>query len=183
MKKIILTLALVCVTAFAFGQNKLLRPRIEIAEVETEIDGAFTTEMEVFYMNDENPRMYYLSLGHLGIGTDLIQLQFDPVYELFIPLGGTLEEAIAKMQEIKNFYKAPRQSTMELEGSFAVAYPTSETIPVKATRRQFITKVMEFSLPTTADVALVRATHIGKNDFASLLGSLKIYKKLHPKEK
>ena len=98
MKKVILTLALVCVTVLAFGQNKILRPRIEIAEVETEIDEAFTTELEVFYMNDENPRMYYLSLGHLGIGTDIIQLQFDPVYELFIPLGGTLEEAIAKMQ-------------------------------------------------------------------------------------
>ena len=40
MKKIILTLALVCVTAFAFGQNKLLRPRIEIAEVESEASGA-----------------------------------------------------------------------------------------------------------------------------------------------
>lgn len=183
MKKIILTLALVCVTVLAFGQNKILRPRIELAEVESEIDEAFTTELEVFYMNDENPRMYYLSLGHLGIGTDIIQLQFDPVYELFIPLGGTLEEAIAKMQEIKDFYKAPRQSTMELEGSFAVAYPTKEMIPVKVTRRQFITKVMEFSLPTTADVTLVRATHIGKNDFGSLLGSLKLYKKLHPKEK
>ena len=54
---------------------------------------------------------------------------------------------------------------------------------LKVTRRQFITKVMEFSLPTTADVTLVRATHIGKNDFGSLLGSLKLYKKLHPKEK
>jgi hypothetical protein len=32
-------------------------------------------------------------------------------------------------------------------------------------------------------VTLVRATHIGKNDFGSLLGSLKLYKKLHPKEK
>ena len=124
MKKIILTIALVCLAVLSFGQNKVLRPRIEIVEVETEIDEAFTTELEVFYMNDENPRMYYLSLGHLGIGTDIIQLQFDPVYELFIPLGGTLEEAIAKMQEIKNFYKAPRKSTMELEGSFAVAYPT-----------------------------------------------------------
>ena len=126
MKKIILTIALVCLAVLSFGQNKVLRPRIEIVEVETEIDEAFTTELEVFYMNDENPRMYYLSLGHLGIGTDIIQLQFDPVYELFIPLGGTLEEAIAKMQEIKNFYKAPRKSTMELEGSFAVAYPTKE---------------------------------------------------------
>lgn len=183
MKRILLSLALVCVTVLSFGQNKVLRPRIEIAEMETEIDGAFTTEMEVFYMNDENPRMYYLSLGHLGIGTDIIQLQFDPVFELFIPLGGTLEEAIAKMQELKNFYKAPRQSTMELDGCFAVAYPNSEIIPVKVTRRQFITKVLEFSHPVSGDVTLVRATHIGKNDFGSLLGSLKLYKKLHPKEK
>ena len=184
MRKIILNLALVCVTVLSFGQNKsILRPRIEIADVETEIDGSFTTELEVFYMNDENPRVYYLSLGHLGVGTDIIQIQFDPVYELFIPLGGTLEEAIAKMQEIKDFYKAPKKSTMELEGCFAIAYPTSEIIPVKVTRRQLITKVMEFSLPVTTDQALVRATHIGKSDFGSLLGSLKLYRKLHPKEK
>lgn len=184
MKKIILTIALVCVTVFAFGQkSSILRPRIEIAEVDTEIDGAFSTELEVFYMNDENPRVYYLSLGHLGVGTDIIQVQFDPVYELFIPLGGSLEEAIAKMQEIKDFYKAPRKSTMELEGCFAIAYPTSEIIPVKVTRRQLISKVMEFSLPVTTDQTLVRATHIGKSDFGSLLSSLKFYKKLHPKEK
>ena len=163
MKKVLLSLALVCVTVLSFGQNNsILRPRIELVEVETEIDEAFTTELEVFYMNDENPRMYYLSLGHLGVGTD---------------------EAIAKMQEIKDFYKAPRKSTMELNGCFAVAYPNNEIIPVKVTRRQFVTKVLEFSLPTEGTQPLVRATHIGKNDFGSLLSSLKLYKKLHPKEK
>ena len=72
---------------------------------------------------------------------------------------------------------------MELEGCFAIAYPTSEIIPVKVTRRQLISKVMEFSLPVTTDQTLVRATHIGKSDFGSLLSSLKFYKKLHPKEK
>ncbi len=62
-----------CVTVLSFGQNNsILRPRIELVEVETEIDEAFTTELEVFYMNDENPRMYYLSLGHIGVGTDII---------------------------------------------------------------------------------------------------------------
>ena len=184
MKKVLLSLALVCVTVLSFGQNNsILRPRIELVEVETEIDEAFTTELEVFYMNDENPRMYYLSLGHLGVGTDIIQVQFDPVFELFIPLGGTLDEAIAKMQEIKDFYKAPRKSTMELNSCFAVAYPNNEIIPVKVTRRQFVTKVLEFSLPTEGTQPLVRATHIGKNDFGSLLSSLKLYKKLHPKEK
>lgn len=184
MKRIITTVALACVALLAFGQKQsIIRPRIELVEVETEIDEAFTTELEVFYMNDENPRMYYLSLGHLGVGTDIIQVQFDPVFELFIPLGGTLDEAIAKMQEIKDFYKAPRKSTMELNGCFAVAYPNNEIIPVKVTRRQFVTKVLEFSLPTEGTQPLVRATHIGKNDFGSLLSSLKLYKKLHPKEK
>lgn len=184
MKKIILSIALVCVAVLSFGQNNsILRPRIEIVELETEIDEAFSTEMEVFYMNDENPRMYYLSLGNLGIGGDIIQIQFDPVFELFIPLGGTLEEAVAKMEEIKAFYKMPRKSTMEIDGCFSVAYPSNEIIPIKVTRRQFVSKVLEFSIPASGVENLVRATHIGKNDFGSLLTSLKVYRKLHPKEK
>ena len=64
MKKIITILIFVCVSAFAFAQSSsILRPRIEIAEVSTE--DINTVNLEVFYMNDENPRTYYLSLGHL----------------------------------------------------------------------------------------------------------------------
>lgn len=183
MKRIITTIILACMGVLAFGQqSSILRQRMEIAELETEILGTLDTQLEVFYMNDENPRMYYLSLGNLGFGTDLIQIEFDPIFELFIPLGNTLTEAIAKMEEIKAFYKQPRRSTMELTGCFAALYPNANMVTVTATRRQVLSsKLVEFSLPT-GDERFVRATYISKSDFSSLLGSLKIYKKLHPKE-
>lgn len=31
---------------------------------------------------------YYLSVGHLGIGGDILQINFDRIFELFLPLGG-----------------------------------------------------------------------------------------------
>ena len=184
MKKFFSILILTCFAVFAFAQNSsLLRPRMEIAEVEVEVSEDIATELEVFYMNDETPRTYYLSLGHLGIGGDIVQIDFDPLFELFIPLGGTLEESIAKMQEISEFYKMPKLSTMELSGCFAVAYPNAELIPVQVTRRQLIlTRLLEFSIPVPGNVDLVRATHISKGDFVSLLNALKFYRKLHPGE-
>ena len=176
-------LAVACIATIAFAQNtSILRPRMEIAEVETEVADMVDTQLEVFYMNDESPRMYYLSLGNLGVGTDIVQIDFDPVFELFIPLGGTLEEAVAKMEEIKGFYALPKLSTAELSGSFALAYPNDNVVTVTVTRRQLIlTKLLEFSIPTGSE-GIVRATHISKSDFSSLLSSVKLYRKLHPNE-
>ena len=50
MKRFFLTLALVFVAIAGFSQNKLLRPRLEIATLEndTAVDAI---EIEVFYMN------------------------------------------------------------------------------------------------------------------------------------
>ena len=113
MKRLLITIALAFVAVAAFSQNKLLRPRIEIAQLENDVT-IDAIEMEVFYMNDEDPRMYYLSLGHIGIGTDIVQVDFDPLFELFVPLGGTIKEAIAKMEEIKTWFKEDRLSEREL---------------------------------------------------------------------
>lgn len=185
MNKILTTIALVCAAVCSFAQNpSIVRPRIEVAEVETGVEETVSSRLEVFYMNDEDPRMYYLSLGNLGIGNDLVQIDFDPVYELFIPLGGTLEEAIAKMEEIKAFYKEPRQATMEITGCFAALYPNDKLTTVKVTRRQLLTSsILEFSIPNPDNDTLIRATHIAKSEFGGLLSTLKIFRKLHPKEK
>ena len=181
MKRFFLTLALVFVAIAGFSQNKLLRPRLEIATLEndTAIDAI---EIEVFYMNDEDPRMYYLSLGHLGVGTDIVQIDFDPVFELFVPLGGTLQEAIAKMEEIKTWFKEDRLTEKELTGYFSLAYPSGDPVTIKVTSRRLLaSKILEFCLPTGAE-GIVRATHISKTEFGSLLSSVKIYKKIHPKQ-
>ena len=116
MKKTILLIVLAFIGIGAFAQkSSLLRQRMEIVELESETSNV---NLQVFYMNDENPRVYYLSLGNLGVGIDLVQIDFDPVFELFIPLGGTLEEAIAKMEEIlRNF-----------PDTFAIVTPVNETL-------------------------------------------------------
>lgn len=178
MKRLFVTILLAAAATVAFAQNPILRQRMEIAQVETE---ETATELEVFYMDDESPRVYYLSLGHLGIGTDIIQVQFDPVYELFIPLGNTLDESIDKMKDIQAWFKQPRQWSTEIGGSFAALYPGSDPVNVTVTSRRLLgTKILEFSLPSDE---LVRATHITKSDLTSMLNTLKIYRKLHPKEK
>lgn len=153
--------------------------RIELAVVETEMGGIETAQLEVFKMLDSGT--YWLSVGHLGVGTDLVQLQFDPVYELFIPLGNSLEEALAKMKELKAFYKKPRLSTMEVQGCLAALYPGEEFETVTITSRRLLaSKILSFSVQRDD---FVRATYIRKSDFGSLLFSLKAYKALHPKEK
>lgn len=153
--------------------------RMELATLETELGGYETAELEVFQMRDSGT--YWLSVGHLGIGTDLLQLQFDPVFELFIPLGNTLEEALAKMKEFQAFYKKPRLSTMEVEGTLAAMYPGEKFEPVTITSRRLVgTKILSFSVKRDD---LVRATYISKADFNSLVFSLKAYKAIHPNEK
>lgn len=185
MKRFFATLSLLtCLAAFSFAQNASpLRPRMEIADYEVEGDATIENKLEVFYLADESPRMYYLSVGNLGVGTDIVQINFDPIFELFIPLGETLDEAVAKMEEIKDFYNQPKLATMELEGSFALAYPdNANPASITVTRRQLIfTKILEFSLPAGSE-GLVRATHIPRSDFNGLLSTLKFYRRLHPDE-
>ena len=174
----ILVLAAVCTAASAQVLQKASQ-RLELATLETELGGYETASLEVFKMNDTGT--YWLSVGHLGIGSDLVQLQFDPVYELFIPLGNTLEEALEKMKELKAFYKKPRLSTMEVQGSLAALYPGEEFEPVTITSRRLLgSKILSFSVKRDD---FVRATYITKSDFGSLLFSLKSYKAIHPKEK
>lgn len=180
MKKIftILVLAAVCTTASAQVLEKASQ-RLELATLETEIGGFETAELEVFEMHDSGT--YWLSVGHLGIGTDLLQLQFDPVYELFIPLGDSLEEAVEKMNELKAFYKKPRLSEMQIDGCLAALYPGENFEPVTVTSRRLLgSKILSFSVKRDD---MVRATYITKSDFGALVFSLKGYKALHPNEK
>ncbi|MBO4434565.1 MAG: hypothetical protein J5769_03825 [Bacteroidales bacterium] len=180
MKRIFATIALACVTVCAFAQGSIgiFRPRLEIASYEEDEN----TVMEVFYMNDESPRVYYLSVGNLGIGSNIIQIGFDPVYELFIPLGGTLEEVLFRLQELKDFCKQPKGTTMEIQGLFSVAYPTGDPVTITATSRRFIfTKQLEFSIPTEKE-GVVRATRMSRGKFNGIIASAKMYKFIHPDE-
>lgn len=174
MRKILSFAFAILMATAAFAQNPILRQRLEIAEFEREENG---THIEVFQMQDNGK--YYLSVGNLGVGTDFVQIQFDPVFELFIPLGETLSEAIETMEGMKEFYKMSRKETKIIEGCLSALYPNEKFEPVKVTRRQMLTeRLLEFSLEYEG---IVRATYLNKAEFSTLLSGLKFYKKLHPK--
>ena len=179
INKILVTLLMAVMPLMASAQIlQRAAQRMELATLETEVGGVPNVELEVFKMQDAGT--YWLSVGHLGIGGDLVQLQFDPVYELFIPLGNTLDEAIGKMNELKAFYKKPRLSQMEVQGCLAAITPNDNFEPVTVTSRRLLTsKILSFSVKRDD---MVRATYISMADFGGLLFSLKAYKKLHPKE-
>lgn len=182
MKKLLVVLLVAVMPALTYAQpnNRLLRQRLEIVELDNEdAVGWHDTSVEVFSIAGEEG--YWLSLGHPGIGTDIVQLDFDPVYELFIPLGNTLVEAQEKMQEIKAFFKSARKSSMQIEGCLSAILPNPEQLePVTVTVRRYLTsRLLEFSVPRGG---LVRASYISKNEFGSLLVGVKIHRKLHPKQ-
>lgn len=179
MKRLISILILLALSTAAFAQGSILKQTLEIAEVEIN-DGAVS--LSVFDMPEEDQHQYYLCVGTLGIGDDFIQLNIDPVFQLFIPLGGSLIEAQAKLEEFKAIVKQPAGTELETIGTLALANPsTGELEPVFVTSRRFLTqKIIEFSIRR---YGYVRATHVPKVDFSSLITSVKLYRKLHPKEK
>ena len=178
MKRIICIISFLMLTAVCFAQGSVLKQTLEIAEVEIN-DG--DVSLSVFDMPEEGQHQYFLCVGTLGIGDDFIQLQIDPVFQLFIPLGGTLEEAQAKLEEFRDIAQMPAGSEMETVGTLALANPsTGEPEPVYVTSRRFlIQKIIAFSVKRNG---YVRATHIPRADFASLVSGVKLYRKIHPKE-
>lgn len=157
--------------------DKLLQQYIEIVSIDHE-DGS--AEVQVFYMPDK--QQYYLQVGHLGVGTDIVQVNFDPVYILYIPLGSTLEEAQANLEVLKAHTKAPRGATMETQGCLCFGFPNEEELePVTVTaRRLILSRQLEFSV-TRGD--WIRAAFIARSDIGALVNGVKFYRKIHPKEK
>ncbi|MBQ9173746.1 MAG: hypothetical protein IJV54_12335 [Bacteroidales bacterium] len=153
--------------------------RTEIASVESETTGDWVSVQSVLRMEDDGS--YWLSLGHAGIGSDILQIEFDPVTELFISLGNSLDEAIETMKEIQALYKEPRLSTSLVQGCLTAISPDKESLEeVTVTSRKLLTsRLLSFSVERGE---MVRSASISKSEFGSLLVSLKLYKKLHPKE-
>ena len=145
-KRLLITLLLAVIPMMASAQIlEKAAQRSEIATVETELEDVPTTELQVFRM--DNDGTYWLSVGHLGVGIDIIQIQFDPVYELFIPLGNTLDEALETLSDLQAFYKKPKQSAMEVQGCLAAIVPNDNLEPVTVTSRRLLgTKILSFSV-------------------------------------
>lgn len=173
----VLLLALMPVLASA-QDNKFFKPIMTITEIEIN-DGALT--LSVFSMPEDGQDHYFVSLGTLGIGDDIIQVNIDPVSELYIPLGDTLEEAQAKLEEIKDITKQPVGASMETLGTLSAGYPDKDRETVVVTHRKpLLQHLIEFAIHRNG---YIRATYISKSEFGSLVSGVKFYRKLHPKEK
>lgn len=172
MKKILTIAIMIVIATSAFAQ---LRLRLPLSTVKI---GGTDVNLEVLKMDDNGK--YYLSVGKLGIGDDIVQFRIDPISELFIPLGSTLEEAQEKLEAIQDAYNQEPDESSETQGCLCVLYPEDEFETVYLTPRKVLFgKVLEFSVQRGD---LVRATHIARSNFNSLVGSFKIYRKIHPKE-
>lgn len=178
MKRILCILVFLALGVAAFAQGSLLKQTLEIAEVEMN-DGEVS--LSVFDMPEGDVHQYYLCIGTLGVGDDIIQFKVDPVFELFIPLGGTLAEAEAKMEEFRGVANMSSGEGIETVGTLALGNPsTGEEEPVYLTSRRFLfQRLIEFSVKRNG---YVRSTDIPRSEFSSLLNGVKFYRKIHPDE-
>ena len=177
MKKIICIAALLLGSLAAFAQANKIPQRLELVQIEIN-DGQIN--LEVFNMPKDGENNYFLALGRLGIGDEFVQLQIDPLSELFIPLGETLEETVETLQFVQQLFKAEPGTAIEMDGCIGLAFPNDNLETVRVAHRQLVlSHMLEFSITRNG---YVRATHIPRSDFNSLVSSLNVYRKLHPEE-
>ena len=179
LRKALLIVARSAVSIMSSAQISKLSQRMEIATVEVNYNTSEET-IGIFKIPQEGTNQYYLSLGHVGIGDKDIQIDIDPLSELFIPLGSTLEESQNTMQELFDLYKSEPETTIEKQGCLAILLPNDKLEPVKVTyRKVLLSRMLEFVLERDG---YDRAVFIQKSDFGSLFSSFKFYRKLHKKE-
>ena len=184
MKKYLLILTLLVWSVASFAQKTKIPQRLELVTVELEVGdqgSLLSTEesLEVFNMPEDGVNHYYLSVGHLGIGDDIVQFNIDPIFELFIPLGDTVAEALEYLQNLQALYKEPKGTSIETQGCLSAAYPRGNMEKVTVTyQKVLMTNLLAFSVERQG---YTRATHIPKSQFNNLVRTLKIYRKLHPR--
>ena len=176
-KAIILFVALFC-AAGLLAQTSKLPTVIDIVSVEDENTG---DSVEIVNIPVEGVNYYWLHLGEMGIGNRTVQINLDPVYQLYIPLGENITGAVATMEELKTLFKEPNGTTREFQGSFKPFFPGENLETVKAIKyKPLLTNQIQFVIERDG---YLRVTYISKSDFNSLLRGLKLHGKLHPSEK
>lgn len=196
MKRLFTILLLFVASLSSFAQLSKIPQRNEIVSIEADEDVAdpdFLSTLSKFLNggvdirevfdapSSDGAHHYWLTVGHLGFGDDIVQVMIDPAFELFIPLGDTLEEAQKTIESIHALFKQPKNSSMEVQGCLCLAFPDKdklETVTVTY-RKPLLSKMLEFTI-RRGD--LVRSSHVQKTDFGSLVSGVKWYRKLHPKE-
>lgn len=178
IQKVLAIVLFVAVPVFSYAQkdSDLFHYR-EIVVLED--DGGNST-YEVFAVDREEGSQYYLNLGHVGFGDELVQVQLDPVFTLIIKLGDSLDEAIETMEQLKAQVKATPGTTTQTTGYLGIAVAGDKTEEVTITTwKPLLVRYLQFSLQRDG---YIRAVNVSKSDVSSLLFNLKVHRKLHPKE-
>ncbi len=176
MKRFLLLLSLL-VFPFALSAQETGIPQIlglaNIEENDSEV-------LQVFNMPKDGQNHYYLSLSRVGLGDDAVQLIYDPVHTLFLPLGDRLSDAMDVLQQLQDLYNADAGTSIERPGCLAVGFPNDELETVTITYRQvMLSRILAFCVEREGSV---RAVHLTKSNFGSLMNLMKVYRKIHPNE-
>ena len=175
MKKLLSILFFLTLALSVFAQSGAMRQRLEIVQVKTQED---YVNIEVFQMHDNGK--YYLSVGHLGFGDEIIQVHIDPLFELFIPLGSTATEALETLKAMREYYKMEPGDSAEIEGCLSLAFPNDEFETVYVNfRKVLLSRQLVLSLKREG---YIRSTFINKSEFNSLINGVKMYSVIHPNE-
>ena len=136
--------------------------------------------LEVFSQPAGEGKQYFLSVGHLGFGDEVVQVLFDPLFELFIPLGGSLDEALASLQELQGLYNEPVGTGFEKQGCLAFGVPNDNLETVRVTyMKSLLSRLLEFTIEREG---YIRSAHVQRSDFNAIVRGVKFYQKIHPNE-
>lgn len=189
MKRIIIILGILALCSTSFAQSSAQNEQqgkqkkgfpviVDLVQLEDENENMI---LEIFNMPSDSLNRYYLDVGMLGFGDEIVQLYFDPAHALYLPLGNTLEQAQNVLNEMKGLFSTEPGTYMFKDGCLAFGFPSSKLEPVKITyHKELLGKSLEFSVEREG---YIRATYVSKSNLGSILTSLKLYRKMHPREK
>ena len=116
----------------------------------------------------------------MGIGNKVVQVELDPVYQLYIPLGDNITDAVAYMEELKTLFKEPKGTKREIQGSFKPFFPGENLETIQVFKyKPLLTNQLQFVIERDG---YERVAYLSKSDFNTLLSGLKFHGKLYPSE-
>ncbi len=177
MKKVLFILSLLLMPFMASAQNTILSQVDEIAQVE---DGDGNTVLNVINLPENGQNHYWLSVGNLGVGNKIVQIQIDPAFELFLPLGDNLTDAVDAVEELFKQSKEPRGTTVKRQGCLVFAVPSQDKLEevTVTSRKVLFSRDLEFMLERDG---YTRITYVSKSHLSTLNKGMKFYARFHDK--
>lgn len=130
MKRITILFAALLCTAGLFAQSSKLPVVKDIVVIENENTGQAVSVVNIPL---DGVNRYFLHVGNMGIGDKIVQVEVDPVYRLYIPLGNNITDAVAAMEELKTLYKSPREQCGRSRAASSPSSPRKRPRPSRFT--------------------------------------------------